>query len=145
MFPFNTNSTELIGHTDYKDIICWAGVPRRATNVITDTKEELNIKSISQHYTETHTVSHVRTRTKGDIGVNNAVNCTLEREGKWTTKKSTTVECEDSYQEALNQCAQEGEIPIFTGEQAGKLQHKFNTNVTKQAKANLITKHTQFT
>ena len=31
----------------------------------------------------------------------------------------------------------------FTGDQAGKLQHKFNTNVTKQAKASLITKHTK--
>ena len=126
-----------------KAIKRWAGVPRSATNVMLHMKEGLNIKSISQLYTETHTVSHVRTRTKGDVGVNNAINCTLEREGEWTTKKSTTVECEASYKDALNQCAPGGEAPIFTGEQAGQFQHKFNTNVTKQAKASLITKHTK--
>ena len=50
----------------------WIGVPRSATNVVIHMKQSLDIKSISQMYTETHTVSHTRTRLKGDTAVNNA-------------------------------------------------------------------------
>ena len=39
-------------------------------------------------------MSHVRTRLQGDATVNAAINCTLDREGSWTTKQSTTVQCE---------------------------------------------------
>ena len=44
----------------------WIGVPRSATNVVIHMPQTLDIKSISQLYTETHTVSHTRTRLKGD-------------------------------------------------------------------------------
>ena len=42
-------------------------------------KEGMDIKSITQLYTETHTVSHVRTRLQGDTTVNAALDCTLNR------------------------------------------------------------------
>ena len=69
----------------------WIGIPRSATNVVIHMKESLDIKSISQLYIETHTVSHIRTRLRGDSSVNNAINCTLQREGSWITKGSTAV------------------------------------------------------
>ena len=106
-------------------------------------KEGMDIKSITQMYTEAHTVSHVRTRLQGDIRVNNVINCTLEREGSWTTKKSTAVECETSYITALNLCAIGGEAPTFSGEQASKLQQKFNLSVRKQVRTNLLMNHSE--
>ena len=42
-------------------------------------------------------MSHVRTRLQGDSTVNAAINSTLEREGQWTTKQSTTVQCEVTF------------------------------------------------
>ena len=73
--------------------------------------------------------SHVRTRLKGDESVNNAINCTLEREGSWTTKKSTTVECEATFRHALHLNTTQNRISKYTGEQAAKLQHTFNNSV----------------
>ena len=78
-------------------------------------KEGLDIKSISQLYMEAHTVSHVRTRIQGNSSVNNAVNSSLEQESCWTTKKSTIVECEASYLDALIQCAPGGDVPELNG------------------------------
>ena len=60
-------------------------------------------------YTETHTVSHTQSRLKGDTFVNSAINCTLEREGVWTTKKSTTVQCESIYMNAKQLNSVQGE------------------------------------
>ena len=54
-----------------------AGVPTSATNVMIHMKEGLDIRSISELYTEAHTISHNRTGTQGDSSVNNAINCTL--------------------------------------------------------------------
>ena len=44
---------------------------------------------------------------------------------------------------ALNECAPGGEAPVFTGEQAKQLQHKFNVSVKNQAKKSLAIKHTK--
>ena len=92
---------------------------------------------------EAHTVSHVWTRTQGDTSVNNAVNCALIRESSWNTKKSTIVECEANYADALVQCAPEGEVPTFNGDQSAKLQSQFNAKVRKRAKSTLLIKHTK--
>ena len=68
-----------------KAIKRWAWVQRSATNALIDLKEGMDVKSISQLYIETQTVSHVRTKLIGDETVNNAINCTLRREGSWST------------------------------------------------------------
>ena len=75
--------------------------------------------------------------------MNNAINSALERESCWTIKKSTIVECEASYLDALIQCAPGGDVPEFNGEQSAKLQKQFNANVRKQTKASLLVKHTK--
>ena len=72
-------------------------MPRSATNVLIHLKEGMDIKSISQLYMETHTTSYIRTRQQVDASVNNAIDCTLQREGKWSTKKSIAVECESNF------------------------------------------------
>ena len=101
----------------------------------------MNIKSISQLYTECHTVSHVRTRLQGDATVNNAVNCTLNREGSWTSKKSTTVECEATFLHSMQINSVNGEVPQFTGDQATSLTRKFNNNVKSSVKNHLDKQH----
>ena len=42
-------------------------------------------------YMEAHTVSHTRTRLKGDVIVNSVIDATLTREAEYTRKKSTTL------------------------------------------------------
>ena len=63
---------------------------------------------------DTHTISHIRTRLKGDPIVNNAVNCTLNREGLWTPKGSTAVQCEEVFMNAKNVSSGDEEIPEYT-------------------------------
>ena len=57
--------------------------------------------------------------------------------------QAPAVECETSYLTALNLCAIGGEAPTFSGEQASKLQHKFNLSVRKQVKTNLLVNHSE--
>ena len=63
---------------------------------------------------EIHTTSHNRTRLKGDSIVNNAVNCTLNREGSWTTKGSTADRCEEVFMNARNVSSVDEDIPEYT-------------------------------
>ena len=100
-----------------KAIKRWVGLPRSATNVFIHMTQALDIKSISQLYTEMHTVSHVRTRLQGDSIVNAAIDCTLEREGLWTTKQSTIVHCEATFATAKDTVnTAECEIPTVIKE-----------------------------
>ena len=77
-----------------KAIKKWAGLPPSATNVLIHMEEGLNIKSISELYTEAHTVSHTRTWLKGDSNVNSVIDASIERESEYTRKGSTIVEAE---------------------------------------------------
>ena len=106
-------------------------------------KEGLDIRSISELYTEAHTISHNRTGTQGDSSVNNAINCTLVREGRWATKESTAVESKASFIHVLKECAPGGEVPVFSGDQASKLQHQINVLVKNHAKKTIFTNHTK--
>ena len=120
-----------------KAIKTGVGVPKSATNAVIHMKQALDIKTISQLYTETHTVSHVRTRLQADSTVNNVIDCTLQREGEWTTKASTTVICEEVFVDSVQVSTSENDIPEFTGDQAAKLKHNFNTKVRDTAKAHI--------
>ena len=81
------------------------------------------------------------TRLVGDSSVNNDINCTLNREGAWSTKKSTTVECEATFVHSMDKNTVGGEVPRFTGDHATKLTHKFNTIVKNTAIAHVHNKH----
>ena len=116
-------------------------MPRSATNVVIHMQQSLAIKSISQLYTEAHTVSHVRTRLQGDSVVNNAIECTLEREGSWTNKKSTVVQCEAVYMNAKHVNTVQGVTTAFTGESAANLQRQFNNTVKNTATKHMETAH----
>ena len=72
-----------------KAIKSWAGLPPSATNALIHMPEGLDVKSISELYKEVHTVSHTRTRLRGDPIVNSAMNATIQRESEYTQKKST--------------------------------------------------------
>ena len=77
--------------------------------------------------------------------MNNAINCTLERESLWTTKKSTTVECEATFRHAVHLNTAQDEIPQYTREQAAKLQHNFNNSVKNTAKTHIDISHIEET
>ena len=118
----------------------WAGLPPSATNAIIHMKEGLDVKSISELYTETHAVSHTRTRLKGDTTVNAVMDATLERESDFTRKKSTCTEAESSFKAAIQAHTvsdenNEGHIPNFTGEQAASLKHNFDCKVSESVKS----------
>ena len=120
-----------------KSIKKWSGLPPSATNALIHMSVGLGIKSISELYTEVHTLSHTRTRLKGDVVVNSAIDATIERESAYTRKKSTCIESEERLQTALTSCTAIGEIPEFTGENATSSKHKFDTQVSKSVKTAL--------
>ena len=117
-----------------KAIKKWSGLPPSATNALIHMEEGLDIKSISEFYTEAHTVSHTRTRLKGDSNVNSVMDATIERESEYTRKKSTILEAEARYTTAVESCTVAGEMPTFTGENATSLTNNFNKGVSKAVK-----------
>ena len=79
------------------------------------------MKNISELYTEVHSVSHIRTRLKGDPIVNSAINATYQRESDYTRKKSTCVSAENTFLKALESHTVSDEVPTFSGESAANL------------------------
>ena len=61
--------TELDTFVD-KYIKKWSGIPKSATNVIIHSAQGLDIPAISAVYTESHNLSHARTRLQGDVNIN---------------------------------------------------------------------------
>ena len=74
---------------------------------------------------------------KGDSNVNQAINSTIKRESQFTRKESTYIESEERFQTALSSCTVLGEIPNFTGENAGSLKHTFDNQVGSKVKTAL--------
>ena len=98
-------------------------------------KEGLNVKSISELYMESHTVSHTRTRLKGDSNVNSVISSSLERESLFTRKKSTCNEAERTFLTGLHCNTVMDEIPDFTGERASVQKHQFDAKVSESVKS----------
>ena len=99
--------------------------------------EGLGVKAISEMYKEVHTVSHTRTRLKGDSIVNSAIDATIQRESEYTRKKSTCIEAETVFRTALESNTVMGAMPTFTGAQAARSKHKFHTDVNNSVKSAL--------
>ena len=123
----------LTSSTD-KAVKRWAGLPPSATNALIHMEEGLDVKSISELYTETHAVSHTRSRLKGDINVNSAIDATLESESQHSRKKSTHIASESIFRTALQTNNVLDVVPTFTGENAHKQKHKFDTDVRNKVK-----------
>ena len=77
-------------------------------------------------------------RLKGDAVVNSAIDYSFARESAYTRKISTCIESEERLQAALTSCTAMGEIPEFTGENATSSKHKFDSQVSKSVKTELI-------
>ena len=89
IYTLTDSQLKLLDTLTDKSVKNWAGLPPSATNAILHMKEGLNFKSISELYKESHTVSHTRTRLKGDSIVNAVINASIARESVFTRKKST--------------------------------------------------------
>ena len=129
----STQLSKLNTLTD-KFIKSWAGLPRSATNAIIHLQGGLDIRSISEMYTEVHATSHARTRLKGDNIVNHVLDTTLLREADYTRKKCTTSEAELTYMDVLNVNTVDGDIPLYTGDKARQLHNNFSHTVQEQVK-----------
>ena len=86
---------------------------------------------------ESHTVSHTRTRLKGDSNVNAVINASIARESVFTRKKSTCNEAENEYLAGLHLNTVQNEIPEFDGERAAVLKHQLDRKVNDSVKAQL--------
>ena len=84
---------------------------------------------------ESHTVSHTRTRLKGDSNVNAVVNASIARESVFTRKKSTCNEAENEYLAGLHHNTVQNEMPEFVGDRAAALKHQFDRKVNDSVKA----------
>ena len=92
-------------------------------------------------------MSNTRARLKGDSIVKEAIDYTIERESEYIRKKSTCIAAEETYQKALISFRVSGEVPQFTGDNAGSLKHKFDHVVGEKVKAALSVerrKHWEF-
>ena len=118
-----------------KAIKSWAGLPTSATNDLTPMPEGLDMKAISELYKEVHTVSHTKTRLKGNRIVNSVIDATIQRESEYTRKKSTCIEADTVFSTALESNTVIGKMPTFTGAQATRLKQKFHTEVGNSVKS----------
>ena len=125
---------KLLDTLTYKAIKKWAGLPPSATNALIHMEEGLNIKSISELYTEANTVSHTRKRLKGDSNVNSVIFASIEKESEYKRKVSTVVEAEARFKVVVKSNTVADEIASFTRKEATNLTHKFNTGVSNFVK-----------
>ena len=75
----------------------WSGLPKCATNTLLHANNALNIMTISHLYKEAHCTSHAATRLKGDEAINRVLDNKIQRETKFTKKKSITVIAENIF------------------------------------------------
>ena len=75
----------------------WSGLPHPATVAFLHMPNGLAIKRIADVYYESHTSAHISSRMKGDGVVNHFLDSRIEREGKWSSKKSVVCKSEDVF------------------------------------------------
>ena len=108
------------------------------TNAIIHLKKGLDCKSISQLYTETHVISHTRTRLLGDPIVNHVLDSRLQRESNYTRKNCVTTTAEHEYINALgSSTGAQLQVPNFEYEGGEKDKDKFVKEVKLEASTNL--------
>ena len=75
----------------------WSGIPRCATNAAIHLQTGLNIPSISELHSLSHSLAHARTRIQGDSTVNHALDVQLRRESQWSRKQSAIRNAEEQF------------------------------------------------
>ena len=98
----NIHQTHLdkLDHLAKKFLKSWLAFPKRgATDLGIFHPQLLGIKYPSQVYLESHMGNHISLQLSKDPLVREANACQLEREGAWTKKSSTAVECHQLYQQ----------------------------------------------
>ena len=75
----------------------WCGLPRPGTLAFVHMPNGLAIPSISDLYTQCHTLSYISMREKGDDLVNHCLDSQLDRESKWVRKRSIIVKSDEVY------------------------------------------------
>ena len=72
----------------------WLGItPRGCTSLGMFSPYLLGVKPVSQVYLEGHLSAYINSKLVADSDTQEALKCTEVREGKWTNKSSTTVQC----------------------------------------------------
>ena len=77
----------------------WSGIPHPGTLAFLHMPNGLNISTITDLYTECHTLNHIAMRNRGDEIVNHCLDTRLSRESQWVRKKSFVVQSETIYRE----------------------------------------------
>ena len=91
---------DLLDNMAKKFLKSWLSFPKRgATDLGIFHPQLLGIKYPSQVYMESHMVNHIALQLSKDPVVKEATACQLEREGAWSRKSSTAVECHQLYQQ----------------------------------------------
>ena len=94
------------GHLEELDMVAqkfikkWLGIPPRGcTSAGIFSPALLAVKPVSQVYLEGHLAAYVNSNLLADTDTREALKCAEEREGAWTRKSSTIVQCRDIFQE----------------------------------------------
>ena len=90
------------GHLEELDMVSqkflkkWLGIPARGcTSAGIFSPAVLAVKPVSQVYLEGHLGAYVNSSLVADPDTREALKCAEEREGAWTRKSSTVVQCRD--------------------------------------------------
>ena len=86
----------------------WLGIPSRGANIaLAHLPQGMAIPRFSDMYWKANCSAYSRSRCLGDELVNHALDSTLERESKWTTKQSTVSVCHSVHERAVHEVGEE--------------------------------------
>ena len=82
----------------------WLGIPSRGANIaVVHLPQGMGIPRFSDVYWKANCSAYSRSRLVGDELVKHALDSTLERESKWTTKQSTVTVCHDVHEKVVEE------------------------------------------
>ena len=86
----------------------WSGLAHPATLAVLHMPQCLDIPTVSDLYFECHSLAHAQIRSKSDTKVNKCLDSKIDREQKWTRKKSVVTVSEEIWETAKNEGTNEG-------------------------------------
>ena len=109
----------------------WLKMPKSGTLAIIHSPKCLKIKSISDLYRETRSISYATSRIKADNLVKTALDSKLDHEQQWKRKYSVTVYAENKYIEATSDSAV-SESAIPDAQYLQNVKHKIKQNIQQE-------------